>query len=157
MSQMASDLRSSLQKVNGDWAGEPGRGMRQGNGRSDDHRADAHASGAGTFPSAIEFVKAAALRIRDGENRLLEQAERIEVLEAQRAEDQSRIAELEAVARRHEREHLETLELIEQSWIECSILRVALREAAREAQTAERGIRSTIREIDELKARIGKD
>ena len=157
MSEMASDVRSSPQKVSGDWAGEPGHGMRQRSARSDDHRPIVNAADSGTFPSAIEFVKAAALRIRDDERLLREQAERIKVLEAERDDSSVRIAELDAIAARHHREQLETLELLEQSWVECSILRVALREAARESQAAERLIRSTIQEIEELKVRFGQD
>lgn len=157
MSEIASDVRSSLQKVNGDWAGETGHGMRQRGARSDDQRPIEHATDSGTLPSAIEFVKAAALRIRDNERLLHEQAEQIRTLKAAQAEGEARIAELEAIVGRREREHFETLELLEQSWVECSLLRVGLREATREAQTAERQIRSTTREIDELKVRFAKD
>ena len=143
-------MRSSFQTVNGDWAGESGNGMQPRSGRSDDHRPIENTADPATFPSAIEFVKAAALRIR-------EQTERIQVLEAERAHRETKIAELEASVGRQGREHLETLELLEQSLVECSILRVALREAAREAQTAEGQIRSTIREIDDLKVRFAND
>ena len=157
MSEMASNLRPGLHQVNGGWAGEPGHGMRQRNGRSDDHRQIVNASDPKALASAIEFVKAAALRIRDDERRLREQAERIELLEAECTDSQARVTELEQIAGRHDRRHLEVLELLEQSWVECSMLRVALREAAREAQTAERHIRSTIEEIDDLKVRFVKD
>ena len=149
-------MRSGLHQLSGDWAGEPGGGGFARDGRLDDHRAVSPVSDPGAFPSAIEFVKAAALRIRDADSTIREQAERIDALEAERAESDARMSELEAIVGRHHAEHLGTLELLEQSWVECSLLRVALREAAREAETAERHIRSSIKEIADLKGRFGQ-
>ena len=110
------------------------------------------------WPSALEFVNSAAGRLLAQEHRSRSQDETINELSAQlvleRARSDQSLAYLQAEVQRLCREQMWTLERLEESLIECSLLRLAFRQVAEDARVAEQKIRQSTDQICDLKRKL---